>query len=146
MNPISHCFGLQWGGQNYASNWHGRQHLTTYNFDTVDQELFAGKIFRLVLFLSLWPLNKINLLLFVEKYFSGLLFITEGDQRKIFHNKNFPIYGTDYTCMLIHKYRKKLLKKNRVCSNAYKRLKQVADVQCNALLHPYFTLMCNSTI
>ena len=42
-----------------------------------------------------------------------------------------------------NKYGKKFFKKTNVSRAAKKGLKQVADIQCKAFLHPYFTLMCN---
>ena len=54
--------------------------------------------------------------------------------------------------ILLHKitlyllqYMRKSSLKTVLCKDAKKWPKQVADIQRNALLHPYFTLMCNST-
>ena len=45
------------------------------------------------------------------------------------------------------KYEQGCLKKYSVeVGMLRKGLKQVADIQRNALLHPYFTLMCNVTL
>ena len=38
-----------------------------------------------------------------------------------------------------------IFKNNTLSRNAKKGLKQVADFQCNALLHSYFALMSDST-
>ena len=73
-----------------------------FNMSTVKREFFGSKIFRrlnfhLAIFLSLWPLDHINLLhLYIKKYFVGLIFVVEGDRQKFFRGENFLVYGTSY--------------------------------------------------
>ena len=38
--------------------------------------------------------NKLTLFICARKYFAGLIFVVEGDQRILFHDGNFPIYDT----------------------------------------------------
>ena len=46
--------------------------------------------------------------------------------------------------MSANKYEKKFPKKKALSRDAEKGLKQVDGFYCNARLHPYFTLMCDS--
>ena len=66
---------------------------------TVNEEFFDGKIicrlnFCVVLSLSFWPLDEINLFyLFVQEIFHRFNFCQWRWSIKFFQGKNFPIYG-----------------------------------------------------
>ena len=62
----------------------------------------------------------------------------------MFHSRAAGFDGRVHAAILIQvgKKLKKKQKQNSVTEGAKEALKQVADVQSCALLHPYFTLMC----